>query len=343
MSATGYVAPRDNHPVNRRSALWEGSRRSNRPPRMTRSPRRGARIGQYAPVRLVSGRRGSATEERAPSDCRQRIAGAIARALALAAVAMTGPACSSTGGSAGPQVSKSSFCTQNPGATCLDIDHSRFVVGIGPQVESTAQAVGVPIDSVVTEALDHIAAILPGPATDIGIALGTQVIPELGVTGYTSPTNGKIYILVDPHSQTPYNQTLRVWLPAALSHEVHHSVRILGGPGFGPTLGESLVTEGLATAFDSQAWPGLTEPWMNAISPAQEAVLWVRMKQALNTAGVAVYDQWFFGSPGIPRWTGFTIGYHMVSDYLRRHPHDSSASIVDLPASTIITGSGYSP
>ena len=201
----------------------------------------------------------------------------------------------------------------------------------------------MPIDSVVIKALEHIAAILPGPPTDIGISWGTQVIPELGVTGYTSPTNGKIYVLVDDHSQIPYSQTLRVWLPAALSHEVHHSVRILGGPGFGPTLGESLVTEGLATAFDSQAWHGLVEPWMNAISPTQEATLWARMRQSLDTAGVAVYEQWFFGSPGIPRWTGFTIGYHLVSDYLKRHPHASAASIVHAPADTIISGSAYSP
>lgn len=302
-----------------------------------------SQIGQYAPVRLVPGWRGSASKERAPGDFGRRIGQVIPRVLALVALVMTALACSSTSVSSTAQVSRSSFCAQNPGATCLDIDHSRFVVGIGPQVETTAKAAGVPIDGVVTNALDHIAALLPGPATDIGIAVGTQVIPELGVTGYTSPTNGKIYILVDPHSQIPYSQTLRVWLPAALSHEVNHSVRILAGPGFGPTLAESLVTEGLATAFDSQAWHGLAEPWMNAISPAQEAALWQRMKQSLNTAGVTVYDQWFFGSSDIPRWTGFTIGYHIVSDYLKRHPRDSAASIADVPANSIITGSGYSP
>jgi hypothetical protein len=292
-------------------------------------------------MRLVFLPAGSAPE-RSRGAPRSLIGAAVVRCMGTLAIVMLGVACSSTRASVPTQASRAAFCAEFPTARCLNIDGSRFVVAIGPQVETTAAGVGVSIDSVVTIALDHIASLLPGPQIDIGVSFGTQVIPELGVTGYTSPTSGQIAILVDDHSQTPYKDTLRTWLPAALSHEVDHAVRILAGPGFGPRLAESLVTEGLATAFDSQAW-GITEPWMNAISPAQEATLWARMKPALNSGGVAVYDQWFFGSPGIPRWTGFTIGYHVVADFLRGHPHDSAASIVKLPAATIISGSGYSP
>ena len=240
-------------------------------------------------------------------------------------------------------LSGSPFCAQLPGATCLSIVHSRFTVAIGSQVQAAARAVGVSIDSVVTGALERIDRILPGVPTQIDIALGTQVIPELGVNGYTSPSNGQIAIIVDPTSQIPFAKTLRTWLPEALSHEVNHSVRILGGPGFGASLAETLVTEGLATAFDSQASPGLVEPWMNALTPTEEASLWERMQGSLNTTGVAVYDQWFFGSAGIPRWTGFTIGYHIVADYLRRHPQSTAGSIVHLSATTILSGSKYSP
>ena len=217
------------------------------------------------------------------------------------------------------------------------------MVAVGSQVQASARAVSVSIDTVVTGALERIDRILPGAPTQIDIALGTQVIPELGVNGYTSPSNGQIAIIVDPTSQIPFAKTLRTWLPEALSHEVNHSVRILGGPGFGASLAETLVTEGLATAFDSQASPGLVEPWMNALSPTQEASLWERMQASLNTTGFAIYDQWFFGSAGIPRWTGFTIGYHIVADYLRHHPQSTAASIVHLSAATILSGSEYSP
>jgi uncharacterized protein YjaZ len=216
-------------------------------------------------------------------------------------------------------------------------------VAVGPQAEESARAVGVPIDSIIIQSLNHIRILLPGPATDIGISIGSQVIPELGVTGYTSPSNGQIAVILDPTSQIPYAETLRTWLPAVLSHEVNHAVRILGGPGFGPSLDEALITEGMATAFDSQAWPGLVEPWMNAIGRSQEMALWAKMQPSLHTSGVAVYDDWFFGSSGIPRWTGFTIGYHIVTDYLRRHPQATAASLVHLRADAVLSGSDYQP
>jgi uncharacterized protein YjaZ len=36
-----------------------------------------------------------------------------------------------------------------------------------------------------------------------------------------------------------------------------------------------------------------------------------------------LYDPWIFGSPGIPNWTGFTIGYHIVNGYQSHHPNES--------------------
>jgi len=50
-----------------------------------------------------------------------------------------------------------------------------------------------------------------------------------------------------------------------------------------------------------------------------------------------------FDSYGIPHWTGFTIGYHIVSDYRRYHPGVSWETLTLTSAAAILTGSHYQP
>jgi uncharacterized protein YjaZ len=35
---------------------------------------------------------------------------------------------------------------------------------------------------------------------------------------------------------------------------------------------------------------------------------------------------------GVPHWTGFTIGYHIIKDYRSRHPHVSWAALTSASA-----------
>lgn len=50
-----------------------------------------------------------------------------------------------------------------------------------------------------------------------------------------------------------------------------------------------------------------------------------------------------FGGPGVPLWTAFTIGYHIVNDYRNHHPDVSWATLTSTSAATILTGSHYQP
>ena len=49
------------------------------------------------------------------------------------------------------------------------------------------------------------------------------------------------------------------------------------------------------------------------------------------------------GRPGIPHWTAFTIGYHIVNDYRSRHPDTSWAALTATSAATILAGSDDQP
>ena len=104
-------------------------------------------------------------------------------------------------------------------------------------------------------ALRRIEAILPGPRMTIAIDVDpSAAIPETGVGGFTDPRSGAIRISLDSRP-TRFVEMVRDWLPGGLAHEIHHSRRILAGPGYGTTLGEAIVTEGLAVAFEHEAFP----------------------------------------------------------------------------------------
>jgi len=276
----------------------------------------------------------------------------VFRAYVLLAVALSACATRAPKATAHVTTPEPTVCAQlSPTLTCdyvgigrfTVVDVGRFTVGFDRSATRSADAIGVSLTGDVTKDLTRIAALLRGPSTLIIIEQSANVIPETGELGYTDPTSGQVLIQLDPHSQVPFSETLAVWLPEALAHEIHHSVRTLAGPGFGTTLGEFLVSEGMASAFAHQAFPGTNAPWDNALTSVQEHTLWGRSKPLLNQTGLQLYEQWFFGGNGVPEWAGYTIGYHIAEDYIQHHPGTSAASLVAAPAATILAGSTYAP
>ena len=219
---------------------------------------------------------------------------------------------------------------------------NRFTVTFSGAALQAAQGAGINLPAVVSHALEHINALLPGPATAIAVGLAQPgtVIPQAGTSGITGK-RGQVTVAFRPTQQASLGRAVEFWLPRALSHEVDHSVRILAGPGIGSTLLPQIISEGISSVFDEAAFPGPPNPWDRAISPSQECTLWNTAQLDLEDGGL--YDVWMFGSPGIPHWTGFTIGYNIVKDYRDRHPQVSWSALTSASAATILAGSGYRP
>jgi hypothetical protein len=235
------------------------------------------------------------------------------------------------------------FCRyQQPVAACVVTDHGRFTVNIQTPLLAVTQRDGGNLPATVTRALDRIGRLLPGPHAYVLMVAGTRVIPHTGIAGVTSLTTGQVTITLDIHQgPAALRRTLRVWIPEALSHQVDASVRIETGPGFGTTLLQQMISEGVASAFDIQLQPTIHLPWTTALTAHQEHVMWSRARPLLNHTGLL--DQWFFGGGGVPESTAFEIGYDIVRDYLDRHPGATAASLVDMPAMAIFSHSHYSP
>lgn len=127
-------------------------------------------------------------------------------------------------------------------------------------------------------------------------------------------------------------------LPAVLAHEYHHACR-WKTVGYGNTLGEALVTEGLADHFSLQVFKGGVPKWCCALTES-EIKTW--LKKASKELENKDYDHiaWFFGdNKTFPGWVGYSLGYFIVEKYLRRFPPLTAADLVDTDAKEILAES----
>ena len=167
------------------------------------------------------------------------------------------------------------------------------------------------------------------PVTITVFADASRAIPGWGIGGYTtSPTT--VEIIVDP-AYSGLAQVLPQRLPHIAAHEFHHAVRGRG-PGYGFTLFENMISEGLADHFGIELLGGPLPPWSDAFGEDQTQRYLDRARPEFDSMTFD-FNAWFFGiGTDLPRWTGYTLGYRLVDDYQRRNPGRSAAQLVNTPA-----------
>lgn len=157
-----------------------------------------------------------------------------------------------------------------------------------------------------------------------------QAIGGWGVGGFT-PNGSTVNIYIDP-AYPSLGSVLDARLSQMVAHELHHARRFRG-PGYGATLLEACVSEGLADRFAIELLGSDIAPWSRALDDADLLVWLDRATAEFNSTGYG-HAAWFFGSTKeIPRWAGYTIGYHLVTEYQRRHPGSTALGLVHTPAS----------
>ncbi|HEX5798822.1 MAG TPA: DUF2268 domain-containing putative Zn-dependent protease [Gaiellaceae bacterium] len=184
----------------------------------------------------------------------------------------------------------------------------------GPAREAGDES-GVDLEALVRHSVEEVLPRLPHRnRVRINVRVDpASVVPEVGFGGFANPRDGTVTIWLDQ----PLRKGAEVWVPATVAHELHHSSRIRTGPGYGSTLAEALVTEGLADHFVREVFPATpSQPWTTALSRKQEAQLWREAQSNLEIPGGYDHHAWFLGSSDVPRWTGYTLGYRIVADYL---------------------------
>jgi hypothetical protein len=175
--------------------------------------------------------------------------------------------------------------------------------------------------------------LVPAPALSVELRHAPgRVIPEIGLVGY-APGATRFSLTFDstnPHFALSLTDgTLR----RQVAHEVHHCLRH-GGPGYGQSLGEALVSEGLAGQFVNRLFGTPPEPWERAVA-SREAWRFLPDAKAL---GLPLYDHsaWFFGTGSYPRWLGYTLGYQLAGRWRAVNPEASGERLVNVTAAEVL-------
>lgn len=98
------------------------------------------------------------------------------------------------------------------------------------------------------------------------------------------------------------------------------------GPGYGNTLGQALVSEGLAGQFARQLYGNEPEHYERAIDADATREL-ARVADALWDEPAYDHARWFFGSGDLPVHAGYTLGYALVGAHLAAHAKESAATL----------------
>jgi len=169
------------------------------------------------------------------------------------------------------------------------------------------------------------------------------------------PTRGSAYrpheinVIVDPVNYADhYRSDSKDALLVSYVHERHHAQRWIS-VGYGLTLAEALVSEGLAQVFEeemgfrvSQSAKNLSKQDLLEVSQlARSAIL-----DNNEPDDFTHHNYWFFGQeleegqePLMP-WAGYSLGYALVSawleDIMQNKGVDTASKAVDTPAESIL-------
>ena len=184
-------------------------------------------------------------------------------------------------------------------------------------VMNAGQALGVWADRAVTAFPAAIGQINSHLAVDdLDIVLyasnGFMIIPELGMGGF-SEHGHFIRLMLDP-TNPHIEDGFRHAFEGLLTHECHHCMRERG-PGYGKTLADSLIAEGLACQFEREVTGRL--PFYALPLSDEEVRNWrARIDGDLQSD---YQPGWMFGdkSRGIERHFGYRLGSALVAEWLR--------------------------
>lgn len=171
--------------------------------------------------------------------------------------------------------------------------------------------------------------------SDVDVALYNNpkgVIPEVGIGGY-SPNGHLVFVYLDSRLPT-LKRIIQEQLKRTLAHELHHCIR-WRNPGYGKTLLEALVSEGLADHFDREVNGGSPQPWCTALHGEEVTTFFKRAEREYNAKDYH-HREWFFGTGSIPRWAGYALGYQLVRMYRKAHPDQTAATLVSAQAEMFV-------
>lgn len=164
-------------------------------------------------------------------------------------------------------------------------------------------------------------------------------IPETGEGGYT-PSGDWFHIYIDPSkNQKQLAEIVRTSIPSTIYHEMNHIAR-WRNTGYGSSLPEAIISEGLAIVFAKEQWGKSKTPWADFSKKELDRLLAIAKKRGRRNDRTYDHGEWFLGTGKLPRWSGYKLGAYIVGSFRNKNMKMPWSKIMKLSAENIIRASG---
>ncbi len=102
-----------------------------------------------------------------------------------------------------------------------------------------------------------------------------------------------------------------------------------------------IVFEGLAEHFREHLIGGEMSYWAKTLEKSESLILFDKLKSKLMTDDFKIRKDVFYAGKTYPLWAGYSIGYYLISDYLKNLPSINWPKILKTPPSEIARDSGW--
>lgn len=182
--------------------------------------------------------------------------------------------------------------------------------------------------------------VLSVPLVNISIYPNSNfTIPETGEGGYT-PSKDWFHIYIDPSkNQRQLAAIIETFIPGTVYHEMNHIAR-WQNTGYGSSLSEAIISEGLAIVFAKEQWEKSKNPWADFSEKEIDCLLDIVRKRNKKNDRRYNHGEWFLGTGKLPRWSGYKLGAYVVGSFRNKNTKMPWNKIMKLSAEKIIKESG---
>lgn len=161
------------------------------------------------------------------------------------------------------------------------------------------------------------------------------VIPETGEGGYAA-SGDWFQLYIDPtRSKEDLTQIISHDIPLTVYHELNHVAR-WNSTGYGTTLPEAIVTEGLASVFAAENWEKAESPWVKYSEEEMSGLIKIYQARDKSVDTDYNHDVWFYGAGEMPKWIGYKLGFHLARSVRKNNPALGWDSLINMEAEEII-------
>lgn len=191
------------------------------------------------------------------------------------------------------------------------------------------------IETTFSKTIQKIISVISIDNVDIVISdYPRNIIPGFGLGG-TAWTPYRAEINIDPKFPNIKEQIQKKF-PQTIAHELHHCMR-MKSLGHTETLLEAVIQDGLADQFGVEITGLGPEAWSVAVKGKELQKLLKKAEKEFENREYN-HSKWFLShnKGDIPHWTGYSIGFYLVGEYLKNHPDVKASTLYNTKAEEFI-------